>query len=302
MIREVIADGCCPLHLRLQLSRALSGHGCRPREAIEHPLSVQNCSLEIMSFLPQKDILAVRATGVDQLCSAMQRPLHGQEELTIRPPHRGIIEVHERIRCRLWLRRLEKLTAGMPDETVFETSVRSFVDANLQRRLVAELEDAKSLMDEKVRQAKLTMLQGVQEVTEQVDLRVRASVARLQEEFDVRVSEQARDLQAMVERRVSEQTQALQVEVNRRTAQVREVVEQHAKQQEEAASKLHAEVAHIREMLESRLQEQEGVALRLGMQLADTREALELRVSEQEAIANRLLKEITTLQNSCNAD
>mmetsp|Transcript_89081 Transcript_89081/g.147401 ORF Transcript_89081/g.147401 Transcript_89081/m.147401 type:complete len:451 (-) Transcript_89081:89-1441(-) len=382
VLREVLEDGCCPLHLRVQLARVLRGNTCGaavdsqrvetpPCEALldaglDGTLDA-GCTSAIAAFMSHEDLLATRAAGTEPLCSMMRRPLvedsssavapsarsqlpgaaeldgglgdldhlasiavaatRGDNELLEVARHLQLVDgpenqgsaapaglsalanVHRRIRVRLWLRRLAELTAGGIDEDIFESSVRSFVDDALRRRLEAEVAAAKRGMEGEVRTAKANMLQCVQAISEEVDRRVREKVAALQEEFDRRAGEQAHGLREMVEQRVSEQTLALQAEVNRRTDCVREAVEQRAREQEEAAARLHAEVARIRGVLEERVREQEDVAQRLTNELTTLRskffeitgerEALEARVAEQEALAVRLQSELDTLQAAC---
>lgn len=379
VLREVLEDGCCPLHLRIQLARVLRGNTSAAARADGQKMDTTpcealldagldgildaGCTSAIAAFMSHEDLLATRAAGTEPLCSMMRRPLveesssaavpavrsqlpgpaaHGEGltdmdhlasiavaatrgdnellealQLVDGPENQGSVpaalsalaNVHRRIRVRLWLRRLAEITAGGADEDIFETSVRSFVDDALRRRLEAEVAAAKRGMEGEVRTAKANMLQCVQAISEEVDRRVRDKVAALQEEFDRRAGEQAHGLREMVEQRVSEQTLALQAEVNRRTDCVREAVEQRAREQEEAAARLHAEVANIRSVLEERVREQEDVAHRLTNELTTLRtkffditgerEALEARVAEQEALAVRLQSELDSLQAAC---
>jgi len=370
LIQEVLHDGCCPLHLRLELSRAfaLRGAGVAPLECdntvsssalAPAPLLDGACMGLVAAFLPLEDLLGARAANADFLCSMMERVVDasvggqdctargkdearlrgecatatadhsedalpadlqddllredaatqrstGQElepEARVQPSVPVYCRIHDRLRARLWLRRLEDVTAGSRDERVFETRVRSFVDSAMRSRLEAEVTDAKARMENEVREAKLNMLQCVAAIQEEVDHRFREKVAILQQEFDHRSTEQARGLREMVERRVTEQTEALQAEVDRRTDCVRAVVERRAREQEEAAARLHEEVAKAKEALEDRVREQETAASRLNeellglrrcfLELAGVREAIEIRVAEQEAVTARLNCEIT---------
>jgi len=215
-----------------------------------------------------------------------------EEKLATAPPKDVLLELHNRIRVRLWMQRLGAIATNIADERYFETRMRSFTDDALRRRLEDEMQAAKQRMEEEVRDAKATMLQCVQVVSEEVDRRVRDKVAALQEELDQRTAAQSRDLRDLVERRVYEQTAALQAEVDRRTNCVRETMEQRAHDQEAAATQLRAEVMQTRTAFEQRLMEQEATAGRLAeelrelcvhlMELTSIRESLEAKVSEQQ--------------------
>lgn len=277
------------------------------------------CAAAVASFLSQEALLATRATCAEVLCGVMQRLPPAGEDREGHNPDGGAAGtrtapgvVHDRVRVRLWLRRLEMLTAGFPDETVFETGVRTFVDDALRRRMEAEVAAAKGLMEEEVREAKNNMLQTVQAITDEVDRRVYSKVTLLQEEFDRRAAEQVRILHEAVERRVTEQTMALRAEVERRSDVVRAAVEERARVQEAAARCLQEEVARIRQELETRIGEQEEAALRLAQELAEVRasfhelvfvrQALEQRVLEQEDAANRLRTELANFHAASAGD
>lgn len=371
LVQEIIEDGCCPLHLRLQLARAQEINDpidCKAEDFIAeddesssvactalavvgllggpmHP--VGGCYTSLSTHLEVGDLLAVRAASSSAMCGLMQRPEHEAEncfvegkgfartqpiqaeapEATADAEHRepthveqqeaeahvAVIytrrsargRVHDGIRCRLWLQRLYLLTKDTPDEQVFETAVRSYVDEALRRRLTAEVEAARGLMEEEVREAKATMLQCVQAISEEVDRRVREKVSLLQEEFDRKANEQVRALQDAVERRVGEQTAALRAEVDRRSDCVRAAVEARARAQEDVARRLQDEVARIRQELESRVGEQEDVAGRLATELSEVRrsfqdlvlvrQALEERLLHQEKASQRLRAELSSM-------
>lgn len=309
VIQEVLADGCCPLQLRLQLQQALAGDFSEVAREAAYPANeaaaasaAVACAGSVASFLELDDLLSSRATGTDFLCAIMQRQpeddcsWHISEPPT--PPARAYggkdvaTDVRDKLRVRLWLQRIGDVAAGTADERIFETTMKSFWDDALRRRLEDEVAAAKRGMEDEVRAAKENMLQCVQAISEEVDRRVANKVAALQKEFDQRAAEQARGLQEMVERRVCEQTAALQAEVDRRTESVRAAVEQRAREQEEAAIRLQEQVARMRSSLEERVREQEEVATRLGAELASlrghlaeltvVRDKLEARILESE--------------------
>jgi len=351
VVQEILEDGCCPMHLRLQLSRSLaaasaSGIAATPAEmpsGLVGPAGVDGrCAAAIAACLAHEDALSLRAVGAGPLCGVMQRPVwsegceveeeaedeeeevegrsvcasNGLEEASgataaearLRRNPASLSEVHNRIRVRLWLRRLDQATADSPDEGIFEASVRSFVDGAMRRRLEAEVAAAKASMEGEVRIAKANMLRCVEAISEEVDRRVTEKVTALQEEFDRRATEQAALLRDLVERRVSEQTAALRAEVDRRTDHVKAAVESRARAQEDVTERLQEEVHRIREALSARVSEQEDIAARLHQELvglrsnfaelATVRDGLQLRVADQEAVANRLHAEIQTLRTA----
>eukprot|EP00930_Biecheleria_cincta_P026268 TRINITY_DN18538_c0_g1_i1.p1 TRINITY_DN18538_c0_g1~~TRINITY_DN18538_c0_g1_i1.p1 ORF type:complete len:416 (-),score=75.99 TRINITY_DN18538_c0_g1_i1:174-1421(-) len=354
LVQEIIEDGCCPLHLRLQLASALeindqvdckakcltsedesSTAACTALAVVGllggpmHPVGGYYTS--VSAYLEVADVLAARAVSSAAMCGLMQRPDDEIEDSFVQ--ERGLVRahpvraeaqqatadteggetadaeqpraeaqirviytprssrgrVHDGIRCRLWLQRLYLLTKNMPDERVFETMVRSYVDEALRRRLTAEVEAARTLMEEEVREAKATMLQCVQAISEEVDRRVREKVHILQEEFDRRANEQVKALQDAVERRVGEQTAALRAEVDRRSDCVRAAVEARARAQEDVAKRLQDEVVRIRQELESRVGEQEDVAGRLALELSEVRRSFQDLVLVRHALEERLL-------------
>lgn len=273
------------------------------------------CALTVTAFLPLPDLLAARCASTDLLQRSMHRPFEKTPSFCSRsdryerlePVSSAVACTHDTIRVRLWLQRLADLTCGTANENVFETSIRSFVDGSMRRRLEGEMADAKNRMEEEVRAAKLNMLQCVQAISEEVDQRVREKVAALQDEFDRRAAERDRALRDMVEERVSKQAAAMKAEVDRRTDCVREALESRARVQEDVASKLQLEVSCIREALEQRVHEQEVVVLRLTAELdslratlsevAIVRETLENKLCEQEALVAKLTEHLEILRS-----
>lgn len=325
VLREIVRDGCCPLHLRTQLTRVL-GERSVPQESREDPCGILfdvldgRCASAITAFLPLPDILATRSVSSEFLQYAMRRQeeepsqealICSSSESNMLPdwetPVKDAVEcVHDRIRVRLWLQRMAEITSGSTDEAVFESRVRSFVDRSMRLRLEEEVAAAKRGMEEEVRTAKSNMLQCVQAISEEVDRRVREKVDALQEEFDRRSDEQDRALRELVEDRVTQQTEAMKAEVDRRTNCVREALESRAKVQELIASKLQLEVADIRQALEQRVHEQEVTVLHLTSELdslrthfgdvAHVRESLECRVAEQENAMMELTNQLEAFQ------
>eukprot|EP00928_Gymnodinium_smaydae_P055134 TRINITY_DN3873_c1_g3_i1.p1 TRINITY_DN3873_c1_g3~~TRINITY_DN3873_c1_g3_i1.p1 ORF type:complete len:476 (+),score=110.32 TRINITY_DN3873_c1_g3_i1:56-1483(+) len=398
LIREVLADGTCPLHVRLQLQRAVAGEldGSSSKataascfEAGDAVLP-QAALLNGAAFLSYADCLAARTVNTAFLCDFMSRPAgcdavaasalpaasvsssvaaavgtlgatiagavdprrpaeadaetgggggdfaaaaaepgrgdaaaaaaadvpagvpadsEGRDATSVRVetalPEVRQVDIYNRIRARLWLQRLGDVTLGARDESVFDTAVRSYVDEGLRRRLEREVAAAKLMMEAEVREAKSSMLQCIQVVSEEVDRRVRENVVALRAEFDRRTSEQARGLQEMVERRVIEQTAAMQAEVDRRTESVRIAMEDCAREQVAAAARLRAEVAETRTSLEARVRQQEASAANLANELhvlrgqlrdlCHVRAQLLVRVQEREQVVALLRDQLQAL-------
>lgn len=321
VLREILQDGCCPLHLRTQLTRLLTGCSLLPHSTEETNGSGRlfddldaACASSITAFLPLPELLAARSVSSEFLHNAMRRPFEedvlqlpssgqnpqiSEAPLPAERPHKNAVTcVHDRIRVRLWLQRMADITAGSADETVFESRVQSFVDVSMRNRVEAEMAAAKYGMAEEVRIAKQNMLQCVQAISEEVDRRVREKVTALQEQFDNRAAEQDQVLREMIEERVSRQTASMKEEVDRRTDGVREALESRAKVQEDVASKLQMEVESIREALEKRVYEQMVKELHLTAELKNllekfqevvaAKEALEEKVAEQQQVIEQL--------------
>lgn len=319
VVQEVLEDGACPLHLRFQLNDLLH----KPSMLCSHSIGVLfsgldgQCLSTVTTFLPLAGVLATRAASRELLHYSMQKPRTdsgcsegGSSATNSRRLLRsssaaastGLV-VHNRIRARLWLQRVEELVSGSADETVFESRARSLVDQTLRRRLEEEVAATKQGMTEEVRVAKMNMLQCVQAISEEVDRRVQEKVGTLQGEFDRRTAEQ--------ETRIIEQATALQAEVDERTSAVRESLQLRTREQEEKAEQLHMEIAHIREAFEKRVQEQEIASRKMNAeleslrsQLADvtcSRASLERKVLEQELAVAQLEAQLSVLRDHRSA-
>lgn len=226
LLREVLSDGCCPLHLRLQLSRCLSGE-VAPLGVVDLPVSDGACDLVaesgtseweaaslpveagvlatldprclagVAGYLPLAEVLVVRACSREPLQWAMQRQAqeHG-------PRHR----VHDRIRTRLWMRRIADLTAGTKDESVFETQMRSLADEALRSRMEDEMQVALAHMEEQIQ----TFQAEVDRRLEEQERHVRRMVEeRVQQELDAILVSEVAKVQVMVEERVRERVSAI---------------------------------------------------------------------------------------------
>mmetsp|Transcript_55249 Transcript_55249/g.119318 ORF Transcript_55249/g.119318 Transcript_55249/m.119318 type:complete len:361 (+) Transcript_55249:36-1118(+) len=221
LLREVIADGCCPLHLRLELERALAGnvdkgHACASadvwatassnskavstadagklcnREVTLFAALGGRCLAEVAAYLPLAEVLSVRACSLEQLQWAMER---GASEHCFRR------WVHDRIRTRLWMRRVADVTAGTKDESVFETRMRSLADEALRGRMESEMQEAVAHMEEQIH----TFQAEVDRRLEEQERHVRRMVEdRVQQELDAILASEVAKVQAMVEERVQE--------------------------------------------------------------------------------------------------
>lgn len=214
LLKEVLIDGSCPLHLRWQLLKALQ----RPEvEVVEDPdqamqvchephipiATVESpCLAHVASHLALGDTLALRATSSQSLEWAMQRSTSSRGELQ---------KVHDRIRTRLWVQRAADLTKETTDETIFETQVRSFANDALRRRMEAEMAETKAHMERQIH-----AFQGeVDRRMEEQALRVHAIVEeRVQQQLDSILAAEMERVRAMVEDRVQERVrQVVQREV-----------------------------------------------------------------------------------------
>mmetsp|Transcript_80277 Transcript_80277/g.178166 ORF Transcript_80277/g.178166 Transcript_80277/m.178166 type:complete len:318 (-) Transcript_80277:15-968(-) len=218
LLREVITDGCCPMHLRLQLAQLLAQAGEEPAAPSQHvrdqaapcgearfcieasgPLASldRRCLANVASYLPLAEVLSVRTCSHESLQTAMQREAaeHG-------PRH----WVHDRIRTRLWMRRIADLTHGTKDESVFETQMRSLADEALRSRMETEMQEALTHMEEQIR----TFQAEVDRRLEEQEQHVRRLVEeRVQQELDTILASEVVKVQKMVEERVRERVSAI---------------------------------------------------------------------------------------------
>jgi len=220
LLQQVVTDGCCPLDLRLQLLRALTGTGykddgdCHDHKQLGDnvlPMALgddvfpmqegmcgpfeglgRHCLSAVAANLPLSEVLAVRACNRESLQWAMQR---GTEESD--PRH----WVHNRIRARLWMRRVADLTNGTRDESVFETQMQSLADEALRSRMEAEMHDALALMEDQIR----TFQADVDRRLEEQETHVRRLVEeRVQQELNNVLASEIVKVQTLVEERVRE--------------------------------------------------------------------------------------------------
>lgn len=217
LLREVVADGCCPLHLRLQLSRLLGSQEGSSTSAADLAPVVQpprsaatpeeecsdfsilppHCLAGVSAFLPVAEVLEMRACGREPLQWAMQR---GDEE---RGPR---CRVHDRIRARLWMRRIQDLTLGTKDESIFETGLRSLVDQTLRSRMETEMQQVLAHTEEQIHAFQAEVDRRMEEQERHVRRMVEE---RVQQELDTILVAEVAKVQAMVEERVRERVSAI---------------------------------------------------------------------------------------------
>jgi len=246
---EVLADGCCPIHLRLQLSRAAeSSRPVKERWASEGADATEDagvqrpgggiapCSMEdaqvqeagltghclaaVALFLPLTELLTVRASSREAVQVVMQRRADGSAEQLGR--------VHDRIRARLWMQRIETVTAGTKDESVFETRLRKLADEALRTRMEGEMQAALSQMENQVRS-----FQGVvdRRLQEQEQTMKRMVEERVQQELDAILRSEMVKVQAMVEQKVRERVSAMfRREIQTTVRRLQEKLEELAKE------------------------------------------------------------------------
>lgn len=223
LLLEVIADGCCPIHLRMQLSRVVDGGSCSSSQrmltsverlgAEDDPQTNQpfcighsnlkagllgHCLSAISPFLSLTELLEVRTSSREAVQLVMQRTADGHGKQLCR--------VHDRIRTRLWLKRIEDVTAGTEDESVFETRLRKLADEALRTRMEGEMQDALHQMEEQVR-----TFQGVvdRRLQEQEQTMKRMVEERVQQELDTILRSEMTKVQSMVEQKVRERVGAI---------------------------------------------------------------------------------------------
>lgn len=230
LLREVLADGCCPLHLRLQLSRCLGSKVPAPlmacdasssSESADHPVELADaaapveaidqasvlttldprCLAGVAGYLPLAEVLAVRACSREPLQWAMQRA-HVDKAQEHAPFHR----VHDRIRTRLWMQRIADLTAGTKDESVFETQMRSLADEALKSRMEDEMQEALAHMEEQIQSFQAEVDRRLEEQERHVRRMVEE---RVQQELDAILVSEVAKVQVMVEERVRERVSAI---------------------------------------------------------------------------------------------
>eukprot|EP00927_Polykrikos_kofoidii_P077048 TRINITY_DN74038_c0_g1_i1.p1 TRINITY_DN74038_c0_g1~~TRINITY_DN74038_c0_g1_i1.p1 ORF type:complete len:403 (+),score=56.60 TRINITY_DN74038_c0_g1_i1:32-1240(+) len=270
LLREVIADGCCPVHLRLQLAQTLAWTGgdalnvavpssvgatsdahhssvtvpspsptcvalpsapfeplpaCssvistsenQSSDEIAHaekqrnevvdgshsaasaPFAIlrQGCFAAIAAYLPLAEVLSVRCCSREPLNWTMER---GAEEYGPRQ------WVYDRIRARLWMRRVADLTSGTDDERVFETRMRSLADDALRSRMETEKREALAHMEQQIHQFQAEVDRRLDEQERHVRSMVEE---RVQQELDAILASEVAKVQAMVEERVRQRVTA----------------------------------------------------------------------------------------------
>eukprot|EP00747_Dinoflagellata_sp_TGD_P208923 gnl/TRDRNA2_/TRDRNA2_82366_c0_seq1.p1 gnl/TRDRNA2_/TRDRNA2_82366_c0~~gnl/TRDRNA2_/TRDRNA2_82366_c0_seq1.p1 ORF type:complete len:571 (+),score=131.67 gnl/TRDRNA2_/TRDRNA2_82366_c0_seq1:42-1754(+) len=227
LLREVIEDGCCPLHLRMALVRAVlqqpvslplrpTTHAALSCTADEDsrlsPSSMATlvpCMSVIAAHLPLAEVLALRAASSQGLQWAMQRSAAEHGELR---------KVHNRIRARLWICRVSDLTDGTSDETIFESQVRSFADDALRRRMEGEMAGAKLHMERQIR----AFQQEVDQRMEEQAVRLHAIVEeRVQQRLDLILAQEMEKLRNLIEEQVQERVRSVvQQEVRSKLCEV----------------------------------------------------------------------------------
>jgi len=246
LLRDIVRDGTCPLHLRMQIERALlrtpaGGMSCICRSvpsqacsstskfpaaaaASEHEQT--NLPAEIVGFCEEladaegsdpKCINALKGSCLALIVSML--PL--TEVLTLRTAsslglscamqramseHHELMKVHNRIRARLWIQRVMEVTKDTPDESQFENQVRSFANDALRRRMEAEMADAKIQMERQI----LAFQGEVDRRMEEQALRVHTIVEeRVQQQLDNILAAEMQKVRTLVEERVQERVRAV---------------------------------------------------------------------------------------------
>jgi len=114
--------------------------------------------------------------------------------------------VHDRIRARLWMRRVADLTKGTKDESVFETQMQSLADEVLRSRMEAEMQEALAHMENEIRAFQAEVDRRLEEQEQNVR---RLVDERVQQELDTVLASEIVKVQSMVEERVRERVSAI---------------------------------------------------------------------------------------------
>lgn len=225
LLQEVIADGACPLHLRLQLVRALScnllerdgnssGSFSRPQpEAAEEQRRLEchsctsavsmsdldhRCLIGVAGYLPYAEVLTLRTSSREHLQWAMQCTGSHKDG----PGRR----VHDRIRARLWMRRVADLTSGTKDESVFETRMRSLADEALRSRMKTEMQEALTHMEQQIRAFQADVDRRLEEQEQHVRQLVEE---RVQTELETILASEIVKVHNVIEERVRSRVSAI---------------------------------------------------------------------------------------------
>uniref|UniRef100_A0A7S4UED8 Uncharacterized protein n=1 Tax=Alexandrium monilatum TaxID=311494 RepID=A0A7S4UED8_9DINO len=198
LLAEILEDGTCPLHLRLQLRKVMGKQRVDEADLCSSiTLWIKPCLPLIAAKLPLAEVLSVRACSSAGLEWVMQR---GVAQLG------GTSEAHDRIRTRLWIHRVAELNRESADETVYETPVRRLADDALRRRMEAEMADARHDMEQQIRAFQVE----VDRRMEQQAVRVHAIVEeRVQQQLDTILVAEMEKVRTMVEERVQGRVRAV---------------------------------------------------------------------------------------------
>lgn len=232
LLCEILKDGTCPLHIRVQLQRALrqppqqspmcteasqsatqeenlqpSEEQSEEQEDLEHvglstpslPIfeRMEPCMPSLVVMFPLAEILAVRACSVTGLEWVMMRAAVQLGDA---------VKAHDRIRTRLWIQRVADLNQDSADETVYETPVRRFADDALRRRMETEMADARHHMEQQIR----LFQEEVDRRMEQQAVRVHAIVEeRVQQQLDTILAVEMDKVRGLVEERVQGRIRAV---------------------------------------------------------------------------------------------
>lgn len=155
------------------------------------------CLVGVAAYLPLAEVLSVRACSREPLQWAME--CEAQEH---GPRHR----VHDRIRTRLWMRRIADLTAGTKDESIFETQMRSLADEALRSRMESEMQEALAHMEQQIQSFQVEVDRRLEEQERHVRRMVEE---RVQQELDAILVNEVAKVQVMVEERVRERVSTI---------------------------------------------------------------------------------------------
>mmetsp|Transcript_45764 Transcript_45764/g.83838 ORF Transcript_45764/g.83838 Transcript_45764/m.83838 type:complete len:364 (-) Transcript_45764:45-1136(-) len=232
LLCEIIEDGSCPLHIRLELERCLSGTEGPLADAVSKGASdaVSKGGMICQADAPERGeelqerrhIARVSTLEGNSLFCLFEAPhfagvmayIPFEEVLALRASSRVCLKwamyqavssdapwqvLRNRIRARTWLRRIADVTAGTKDESIFETKMKGLVDSALRSRMETEMQEALAHMEDQIR----TFQAEVDLRLEEQEKHIRSMVEqRVQEELGERLVSEVAKVQVMVEERV----------------------------------------------------------------------------------------------------
>lgn len=244
LLRQLLEDGICPLHLRLQIARLLKKAVHRESMLVGRGVAEMVAAESLQVREPHDFLQPVEQerSGSSMCCPRPAGPLHlrtghcvafiaaglsladllavrttGSAGLEWAMLYAGACgdddaglgpsaEVCNRIQVRLWLQRIGDMTKDTEDETVFETQTRAFAHDALRRRMEAEMQEAKVDMERQIHRFQAEVDRRMEEQA----VRVHAIVEdRVQQQLDVILATEMEKVRVLVDERVQGRIRAV---------------------------------------------------------------------------------------------